>query len=244
MVVTAGLVAGLVGFGLADASGSSSGYTVRAGDTLWGIATAHGITVAQLASANNLDPNQILPIGKNLVFPGSGSAATATAAPRPRSGNPWTFCSSFVATPGRWGVLPSGLAGSTAYRQLKPLFDEWAGTYNVSEPLLEAIAWQESGWQEGVVSPTGAVGVGQIEPGTAAFISSQLVGEPLNLRSSSDNIRMSAAFVSYLANLEGDNRCATIAAYYEGPINLQKYGVVSSARTYVADVEALEPMFQ
>ena len=42
----------------------------------------------------------------------------------------------------------------------------------------------------------------------------------MNINSVSDNIRMSAAFLAYLADIEGNNRCETIAAYYEGPVNL------------------------
>ena len=62
-------------------------------------------------------------------------------------------------------------------------------------------------------------------PSTASFISSSLVGMPLNINSVSDNIRMSAALLSYLADIEGNNRCDTIAAYYEGALNLSQYGV-------------------
>ncbi len=111
-------------------------------------------------------------------------------------------------------------------------------------PLLEAIAWQESGWQQGVVSSAGAVGTGQILPTTAQFISGSIIGMPMNINSVSDNIRMSAAFLSYLAGVEGNNRCATIAAYYEGPDNLRQYGIFPDAQVYVADVEALIPQFE
>jgi soluble lytic murein transglycosylase-like protein len=67
---------------------------------------------------------------------------------------------------------------------------------------------------------------------------------PMNIKSVSDNIRMSAAFLAYLAGVENNNRCATIAAYYEGPDNLDQYGVFSDTRAYVASVEALIPRFE
>jgi hypothetical protein len=235
-------LAGVVAFGLADWSGASTpGYVVRPGDSLWGIATSHGLTLTQLAAANGLNPNDILPIGRHLRL------STRTAPPA-RLSSPWTFCSTgagtSTGTSGEWGVLPSGLAGTGTYRRLAPVFQHWAAHYDLSLPLLEAVAWQESGWQQNVVSPTGAVGVGQIEPYTAGFISDVLVGTPLNPASVSDNIRMSAAFLSYLAGIEGNNRCATIAAYYEGPLNLQAMGVLPVAQQYVANVEALESRFQ
>lgn len=240
-------LAGSMSFGLADWSGSSgSGYVVRPGDSLWTIATSHGLTVAQLASANRLNPADILPIGAHLYLPSSGSVRldSATLAATAQPSNPWTFCSTFVASPAPWGELPSQLSGTSRYYQLSPLFQRWASYYGVSLPLLEAVAWQESGWQQNVVSATGAIGVGQIEPYTASFIASDLVGIPLDPNSVSDNIRMSAAFLGYLAHIEGDNRCATIAAYYEGPLNLQTRGVLPDAEQYVANVEALEPRFE
>ena len=52
---------------------------------------------------------------------------------------------------------------------------------------------------------------------------------------------MSAALLSYLADIEGNNRCQTIAAYYEGAINLSHYGVFPESQAYVASVEALIP---
>lgn len=243
LVAALALLAGLLGFGLADWAGSTSGYTVQAGDSLWAIAQAHGVTVAQLASANSLDPNAILPIGIHLVIPGAayqpGSPPAAT-----RNLGPWSFCSRFVPDSGPVGVLPPGLAAHT-YRQLQPIFEHWSSYYDLSLPLLEAVAWQESGWQQSAVSSTGAVGIGQIEPGTAVFISQFLVGGSLNVeRSVSDNIRASAAFLTYLAGVEGNNRCATIAAYYEGPTNLQLLGVLPDTAQYVADVEALVARFE
>lgn len=221
---------------------------MQPGDSLWSIATARGLTVAQLASANQLDPNDILPIGLNLHLPSKGSV-TLTAASTPpaaslKASNRWTFCSTFTASPGPLGVLPSQLSGTSAYYRLAPIFERWASYYDLSLPLLEAVAWQESGWQQNVVSATGAIGVGQIEPYTAKFIASDLVGMRLDPHSVSDNIRMSAAFLAYLAHIEGNNRCATIVAYYEGPLNLGALGVLPDAQQYVADVEALIPRFQ
>jgi soluble lytic murein transglycosylase-like protein len=243
-VVSAAVLVGAVIFGLADwTSSSSSGYVVQPGDSLWRIATAHGLTVAQLAGANRLDPADILPIGLHLYVPSNSAQLDSAPVPSTKA-TPFTFCATFSPDPGPYGVLPAALAGSSRYYGLAPIFRRWASHYGLSLPLLEAVAWQESGWQQGVVSPTGAVGVGQIEPYTAKFIADDLVGEPLNIHSVSDNIRMSAAFLAHLADIEGNNQCATIAAYYEGPLNLQSVGVMPSTRQYVADVEALLPRFE
>jgi membrane-bound lytic murein transglycosylase D len=51
-------------------------YTVKRGDTLWGVARKHGITVPALASANGLSASSQLTAGSRLEIPGAGSKAT------------------------------------------------------------------------------------------------------------------------------------------------------------------------
>ena len=241
----AGVIA-LAAYGLAQYSSSTvGGYTVQPGDSLWAIAQSHDTTVSQLASANGLDQNAILPIGKQLVIP--GYTYQSTMAPSLPVGshatNSWNWCSSFRPVQGPWGQLPGPLSSST-YRALEPTFAHWAAHYGVSPALLEALAWQESGWQQSVVSPTGAIGIGQVEPYTAAFVETDIIGFAVNINSASDNIRVSAAYLSYLSEVEGGNTCETIASYYEGPLAMQTYGVLSSAQQYVADVEYLMSQFE
>jgi LysM repeat protein len=250
---------GLLGAGAAAFTGGGANIrVVQPGDTLWAISRADGLTVAQLAAANHMNPNDILLIGRHLIIPRPGSRpasqsstsrssrpAHARSSPASRSGaNPWTFCSTFVPRTGPWGVLPALLRESPRRLALRPLFERWANHYNLSAPLLEAIAWQESGWQQNVVSSAGAVGTGQILPSTASFVSKTLVGLPLNIKSQSDNIRMSAALLSFLADMQGNNRCKVIAAYYEGSINVSEHGVFPDTQAYVASVEALIPEFE
>lgn len=242
--------AGAAGF---SQSSSSDVYTVQPGDSLWAISQRTGVSVATLAADNGMNQNDILPIGKQLYIPTVQTTSEETSSSSSGSGgssstygnsNPTTFCSTFTSSGGSYGVLPSLLSESPSRLALQPIMQQWASHYGLSLPLLEAIDWQESGWQQGVVSVTGAVGVGQIEPYTATFVSQDLVGESLDINSVSDNIRMSAALLAYLADTEGNSVCNTIAAYYEGTINLSQYGVFPSAQVYVADVEALIPNFE
>ena len=61
-----------------SSSGSSSGasHTVVAGESLWSVATANGITVEGLAAANGLSPDAFLIIGQTISIPaGSGAPA-------------------------------------------------------------------------------------------------------------------------------------------------------------------------
>lgn len=56
-------------------------YTVRSGDNLWSIASAHGTTVEALAAANDLDPGGILQPGRTIEIPSAGVPGPAAARP-------------------------------------------------------------------------------------------------------------------------------------------------------------------
>lgn len=62
------------------AASASRAYTVRAGDTLSGIAARHGVRLAELLSANRLSITSLIVPGQRLTIPGAG-AAGAPAAP-------------------------------------------------------------------------------------------------------------------------------------------------------------------
>lgn len=247
MVLSLGLLGAA---GVASDATSSHTYVVQPGDSLWAIARANGISVAQLAMANGMAESDVLLIGRHLVVPSDTpapqpvQATTSTATPGANPANAWTYCRTFTPSGGPVGQLPSLLLQSPGRLALQPVFIKWANYYDLSLPLLEAIAWQESGWQQGVTSSAGAIGTGQLMPDTATFIQQQLVGSSLNIHAASDNIRMSAAFLTYLAGVEGNNQCDTIAAYYEGPQNMSQDGVFTETQIYVASVEALIPRFE
>jgi len=55
-------------------------HTVHAGDTLWGIARQHGVTVPELAAANGIDTRTRLGVGTRLTIPGGSETYTRVAA--------------------------------------------------------------------------------------------------------------------------------------------------------------------
>jgi LysM repeat protein len=73
------------------ASAGTTGYTVKSGDTLSGIAKRHGTTIAAIRSANNLR-NDIVRVGQELQIPDGSTApapkaqSTAISTPPPASG--------------------------------------------------------------------------------------------------------------------------------------------------------------
>jgi LysM repeat protein len=90
---TAALAATALALTVAAPAAARTHYVVRYGDTLTGIAHAHGITLRRLAHINHRRPYGILQAGTVLVVPGHGHHA------RPRTYRV------------RWGDTLSGIAG-------------------------------------------------------------------------------------------------------------------------------------
>ncbi len=72
----------------AAAGGTGGAYRVKAGDTLFGIARGHGVTLDDLLAANGLQRNSVIKIGQSLRIPGAAGPAATSAAATPRSGSP------------------------------------------------------------------------------------------------------------------------------------------------------------
>ena len=60
--------------------GGDLAHTVDAGETLISIANAYGVSLEQLLTLNELDPEAILPIGRRLIVIADGAVADATEA--------------------------------------------------------------------------------------------------------------------------------------------------------------------
>ncbi len=140
-------------------------------------------------------------------------------------------------------MLPAALAADPSRLALRPIFVQWAEDYGLSPSYVEAIAWEESNWQEGAVSSANAIGVGQLLPSTAAAVNQRL-GTNLSINSASDNIRMEAAYLASLRETVGGNPCIMTAAYNEGPTNLRTVGVYPVTQQYVVDVLSLQARFE
>jgi N-acetylmuramoyl-L-alanine amidase len=240
-----GAIVAVAAVGSAGASAfASTSYVVRPGDSLTSIATHLHVTVAGLAVANHLrDPNHIA-AGSVLVVPAPRPAKRPAPAPSdPITPGPLAPVATPAPGPARY---PDALLAQPSRLALVPLFRYWAREYGVPAGLAEAVAWVESGWQSRALSRTGAIGIGQIEPYTAVFISRDI----LHLTTTLDphvpwlNIRMSAAYLGWLLSATKGNVANTVGSYYEGLSTLRDKGVYNSARRYVAAVGAWWAVFR
>jgi soluble lytic murein transglycosylase-like protein len=114
----------------------------------------------------------------------------------------------------------------------------------VSPSLAEAIGYQESGFNNGLVSSTGATGVMQIEPGTWSYIGSNLATPPpLSPTSAQDNIRGGVLLLHSLLDQTGGDPTLAAAGYYQGLASVRAHGMYADTQRYVNDVMALRSRF-
>ena len=205
-------------------AGASAGYRVVYGDTLSQIAARHGLTASELAAANGLDPAGLLPAGIRLTVPGATTATTtasATAAP--------AASSDAGAQPTAEVVSPSDVGAV-------------AGSHGVPPSLAQAIGDEESGFNNNEVSPTGAVGVMQIEPGTWNYLRAQL-GVRLSPHSAQDNVLGGVDLLHSLLQQTGGDQQLAAAGYYQGLGSVRAHGMYRDTRQYVRNVMALQTRF-
>jgi soluble lytic murein transglycosylase-like protein len=128
---------------------------------------------------------------------------------------------------------------------LEPILSQAARDHGLPVDLILAQAWAESGWRVDAVSNKGAVGVLQIMPKAADFISTRLLKlpQPLDSNNPTENARMGARYMRHLIDrLDGDLRQALIA-YNQGLAGLRRKGPVPAAESYADKVLALRPVF-
>jgi len=200
-------------------------HVVGRGENLTTIARHYGVTVAAIVAANGIsNPSRIFG-GQQLTIPGSAAAAAPASAP---------------AAP----AMPRSMAATVASRDsIRQVIVEEAARYGVPAPLALAVAWQESGWQQGVVSHAGAVGVMQLMPATAVWVGDAMLGTPVNIHDTRENVRAGVRLLAhYLARYAG-NRDLVLAAYYQGQRAVDRHGVYPVSRSYIASILFLDRLF-
>jgi LysM repeat protein len=217
----------------APASGASGGaYVVQVGDTLSAIAARAGTTVDGLAALNGLDPNAYLLSGTVLKLPGGVATVSSTTS---------------AASSQPVGTAAEGSASGPPYPTAEQVSSSEVGSIaaanGVPPGLADAIGWQESGFNNALVSSAGARGVMQILPGTWQWINSSLAPSPLSPSSAVDNVRGGVLMLHSLLNATGGNEAMAAAGYYQGLPSVLQHGLYSDTQQYVNNVMSLASRF-
>ena len=235
----------------APAAVMASTYVVRPGDTLTGIALRHGSSVQALVDANRLGDPGPLRVGQLLEIPdptrslpsyvsGSRDLDTYTVGP---GDTLWIISR-------RYGVDPTALARANGLNvnallpagaqiqvpgrlvRVSALLTHVAQKVEVDPRLVKAVAWMESGWQQDLASPTGAIGLMQIEPYTGEWVSQFLAHRTLNLRVAEDNAAAGALLLSHLLWMHEGDTARALAAYYQGDASIGEHGLFLDTQQY------------
>jgi soluble lytic murein transglycosylase-like protein len=126
---------------------------------------------------------------------------------------------------------------------IRRMLVDQADRFGVPRPLVLAVAWQESGWQQGVTSSAGAVGVMQLLPATAEWIGDTMLGRPVRINDARSNIAAGVRLLRHYLDRYGRNRNLVLAAYYQGQSAVDRHGVYAVSRPYIASIKALERLF-
>jgi LysM repeat protein len=250
---------------------SAASYTVQPNDTLWSIAQQFGTTVDTLVSANNLANPDYLSVGMVLDVPNNSTACTASDTTYTvQPGDSLTAISQqfnisidalaqansisqadFIQA-GQQLTIPGGGCGATAASAVsdasyvdpstvQSVLIQQANAIGVDPALVEALAWQESGWQM-ITAADGGIGVMQLMPDTVTWLSQSFFGYQINPYDLTDNIRAGVTLLAFYLRYFGDESLA-IAAYNQGMTGLTSYTINGDTQQYVADVMALQSRF-
>jgi soluble lytic murein transglycosylase-like protein len=122
------------------------------------------------------------------------------------------------------------------------LLEDTARAFGWRPATVKAVAWAESRWDHGRISPRGAIGVMQVRPGTARVMSRHL-GRELDPYDLEDNVVLGVAYLDWLHDrYDGDSR-RILTAYVQGPTRLDESGPTPEADRYVARVLRWRELF-
>jgi LysM repeat protein len=245
-------------------------YTVVAGDTLSALAGRFNVSIAAIATANNIDPTGYLSIGQALSIPAVQPVLVIMSTPAPVAAQPvttyvvqpgdtlsgigWQFGTSADALAARNGlstttflqvgqslIVPGGQEPFVTKGEVENVLTSEALGAGIDPALVKAIAWQESGWQM-VTAADGGMGVMQLMPDSVTWASTTLLGYTVNPYNMVDNIRAGVAMLHYYLGVYPDAAHA-IAAYHQGMASVDNLGILPETQSYVANVLALQQQF-
>jgi soluble lytic murein transglycosylase-like protein len=194
-----------------DREDKSVNHRIRQGETLWSLASRHGLSLGELTAANPRIANpHMVEVGQEVHIPG------APAKERHEPGRNAMFLSQ--SSMARTADAPAQL--EPAVRRWWPMICEEAQRAGVDPKLLAALVQAESKGDPGAVSWAGARGLTQLMPETAREVGVTHVSDPRQ------SLRGGATYLKQqLDRFGGDTRLA-LAAYNAGAGNVDYYGGV------------------
>lgn len=202
--------------GAGPASGS---HTIAPGETLSGIASRYGVILADLATTNGIVNLDRIIAGQVLTIPGGGASTVAYAA----------------------SVRPAYVSKDEAQAALRAAADE----FGIPVSLMLALSYQESGFQQHVMSRAGAVGLMQVMPETGEWAAEFLIGGNPDWRNSAlDNARVGASVMRHLLILADWDIDLALSGYYQGWGATVAYGPFDETWQYIANIRHFMAMFE
>ena len=113
------------------------------------------------------------------------------------------------------------------------------GANGAPASLATAIAWQESGFNNAMVSAANARGVMQVLPGTWDWVQQNLALRKLDPANPIDNVGAGVLYLGRLLRETGGDPAMAAAGYYQGLASVRRIGMLPETQRYVANVLAL-----
>lgn len=143
-----------------------------------------------------------------------------------------------IYTPDRYDFSSKGHAPTEA--DYRSIIRRYARYYRLNDALITAVIKAESNFDRYAVSKSGAQGLMQLMPATAASMSVRDSFDPVQ------NIAGGTQYLYKLLDLFDDNLDLALAAYNAGPGTVKKYGKIppfKETREYVARVKRYRDEF-
>jgi peptidoglycan hydrolase-like protein with peptidoglycan-binding domain len=146
--------------------------------------------------------------------------------------------------PGQRLRLPVGATSATpigtppSRASIRVALNRWSRIYGVDPGLARALGWMESGWQQGVVSNVGAVGVMQLLPETWEWVDTILIGHPTP-RTAAGNVQAGVRYLRWQLDQFDGNIKLALAGWYQGARAVREIGLYDDTKLFVKIVRML-----
>ena len=201
-------------------------YVVRPGDNLTKLGRKLGHSVSWLKARNHLRSSTIV-IGQKVVY--------GVTTPSPvRASKTVTGSAAYHRALLRSRRMP-------ARAHVRALIRASARRHGVPASLALALSYQESGFQQRVVSPVDAIGVMQVLPSTGRSLG-RMHGRHYDLLDVNDNVEAGVTLISDLLRATGRVDKA-LAGYYQGLGSVSRIGFLPQTRQYIKNILLLRRQF-